>query len=253
MGKGKIFRWLPEHQQEFDKMKEILSDSLLTHHFDPKLPVSLLTDASRQHGLGFALCQLSTDGQLVIITCGSKSLTPTQQRYATIELECLAVTKCNFYLRGLPRFTVLTDHKPLEGIFSKTLYDLSNPRLRRMREKLSGFTFGLKYIAGKTHYIADALPRATLFVPEDDPDMIVDAALTALAVTDDPSFKIIQQSMDPDYILCMNDIMGEADRSDLAKKLRGVRNRLSVSGNVILFDTSRFICSADSCYQAVAS
>ena len=132
-------------------------------------------------------------------------------------------------------------HKPLEGIFAKTLYDLSNPRLRRMREKLSGFTFDVKYVAGKTHYIADALSRAPLFVPEDDPDMVVDTALTALAVTDDPAFKVIQQNMDSDYVLCMNDIMGETERSDLAKKLKNVRDRLSVSDNVILFDTCRIV------------
>ena len=106
-----------------------------------------------------------------------------------------------------------------------------------MREKLSGF----KYVAGKTHYIADALSRAPLFVPEDDPDMVVDTALIALAVTDDPAFKVIQQNMDSDYVLCMNDILGETERSDLARKLKNVRDRLSVSDNVILFDTCRIV------------
>ena len=52
-----------------------------------------------------------------IITCGSKSFTPTQQRYATIELECLAIIwaiqKCEFNLKGLPDFTVATDHRPI--------------------------------------------------------------------------------------------------------------------------------------------
>ena len=67
-------------------MKSILSDKLLTRHFDPSLPVQLLTDASRQHGLGYALCQPCPDGSISIITCGSKALSPTQQRYATVEL-----------------------------------------------------------------------------------------------------------------------------------------------------------------------
>ena len=170
----------------------------------------------------------------------------SQQRYATIELECLAIMwaiiKCNFYLKGLPHFSVLTDHKPLEGIFTKTMYELSNPRLRRrIREKVSGYTFSVKWVAGKTHYIADALSRAPLFVPEDDPDMVVDTALTALAITDDPAFRIIQQNIDPDYIQCMNDIMGETERSSLIKKLSNIRKRLSVSDNVILLDSVRII------------
>ena len=53
-----------------------------------------------------------------------------QQRYATIELECLAikwaVNKCDFYLRGLTAFTVLTDHRSLLGIFRKQLHKLEN-------------------------------------------------------------------------------------------------------------------------------
>ena len=34
----------------------------------------------------------NVDGQFKLVTYGSKALTPTQQRYATIELECLAFT-----------------------------------------------------------------------------------------------------------------------------------------------------------------
>ena len=135
LGKNTVFQWLPEHQEEFDRVKTILTDKMLTCHFDPKLPVHLLTDASRHHGLGYALCQPSSDGSLRLITCGSKSLTPTQQRYATVELECLgimwAIQKNSFYLKGLPSFLVLTDHRPLEGIFKKCLFDLPNARLQR--------------------------------------------------------------------------------------------------------------------------
>ena len=92
----------------------------------------------------------------------------------------------------------MTDHKPLVGIFQKTLYELSNPRLRRMREKMSGYTFNVEWVAGKTHFIPDGLSRAPLFIPEEEPDMVVDTALTALAVTDDPAFKVIQQHIYPD-------------------------------------------------------
>ena len=68
----------------------MLTTSLLKRHFDPAKHVTLLTDASRHHGMGFALCQ-EVNGAKAIITCGSKSFTPAQQRYATIELECLAI------------------------------------------------------------------------------------------------------------------------------------------------------------------
>ncbi|KAG1651825.1 hypothetical protein GQR58_026731 [Nymphon striatum] len=80
-----------------------------------------------------------------LISCGSCSLTPAQSRYATIELECLAVqwaiSKCDFWLRGMPHFTVITDHRPLVGIFKKSLYTVENPILQRIRGKLAGYHF----------------------------------------------------------------------------------------------------------------
>ena len=53
----------------------------------------MLTDASRLYGIGFALIQKSQDGNIIsLIQCGSCSLSEIQQRYATVELECLAYT-----------------------------------------------------------------------------------------------------------------------------------------------------------------
>ena len=103
-GKGRSFLWLPEHQVEFDKLKSILSSNLVVRHFDQSKPVYLLTDASRLFGLGYALGHMEADGSgkevFKVVHCGSKGLTPTQQRYSTIELECLAIVwatlKCSF-------------------------------------------------------------------------------------------------------------------------------------------------------------
>ena len=82
-----------------------------------------------------------------------------------------AILKCPYYLLGLPTFTVLTDHRPLEGVFKKTIFDLPNPRLQRMREKLAAYNFIVTWVPGKTHLIADALSRAPLFTPEEHPDL----------------------------------------------------------------------------------
>ena len=132
-GKGRPFLWLPEHQVEFDKLKTILSSDLIVRHFDHTKPVYLLTDATRLFGLGYALGHIEKDNTgkdvFKIVHCGSKGLTPTQQRYSTIELECLAIVwatlKCSFYLCGLPLFTVYTDHRPLHGVFQKDIFDLA--------------------------------------------------------------------------------------------------------------------------------
>ena len=128
-GKGRSFLWLPEHQVEFDKLKSIMSSLLVIRLFDHTKPVYLLTDASRLFGLGYALGHIEKDNDgketFKIVHCGSKGLIPTQQRYSTIKLECLAIIwatlKCSFNLRGLPLFYVCTDHRPLQGVFQKDL------------------------------------------------------------------------------------------------------------------------------------
>ena len=107
---------------EFDALKSILSGNLVVRHFNRDKPVFLLTDASRLFGLGYALGHIESDksGKEVfkIVKCGSKGLTPTQQRYSTIELECLAIVwavlKCSFYLRGLPSFHVFFFFNPAD-------------------------------------------------------------------------------------------------------------------------------------------
>jgi hypothetical protein len=88
--------------------------------FDQKLKTELLTDASRLKGLGYALIQQEADGTPRLIQCNYKSLTSAERGYAVIEVEGLAiqfaVEDCRFYLLG-NKFTVFTDHRPLEGTF----------------------------------------------------------------------------------------------------------------------------------------
>ena len=173
--KKNAFPWLQDHQEEFEKIKQLLTSDMVVIHFDQNLPVTILTNASRLHGLGYAMGHF-VNGRFRIVACGSKSLTPTQQRYATIELECLgvhfAVYKCSFYLlKGAPSFNVVMDHKPLEGIFTNDLFDIGNPRLQRIREKLLEYNFTVTWVPGKGHLIADALSRAPLFAPEEVEDI----------------------------------------------------------------------------------
>ena len=83
--------WLPEHDTSFQRVKDILCSELVVHPFDVNLRTELLTDASRLHGIGFALVQYDNDDRKRVIQCGSRSLLPAESRYATIELECLAI------------------------------------------------------------------------------------------------------------------------------------------------------------------
>ena len=44
--KDTAWQWLPEHEEDFLKMKEILTNKTTVHPFDPDIPTILLTDAS---------------------------------------------------------------------------------------------------------------------------------------------------------------------------------------------------------------
>ena len=76
--------------------------------------------------------------------------------------------KCRLYLMGLPTFTLIVDHQPLVTILDRyTLDQVKNPRLQRMKEQMSSFTFQTKWRKGKEHQIPDALSRA----PSADPSV----------------------------------------------------------------------------------
>ena len=137
------------------------------------LPTVLLTDASRLNGIGWALLQITED-DLRMIICGSRGLTDTQKRYCTTSLEAMAIyagiKKCNFYLRGLDYFKVVTDHKALVSMFKQDLEEVAIERVQRYRERLSQYCFEVEWMEGKSHLIADALSRYPAFDPEDDHD-----------------------------------------------------------------------------------
>ena len=216
--KNAVYIWDPVHQAAFDDMKRMLVSGLVVGPFDPNLQTELLTDASRLKGFGFALIQ-RTPTSLRLVQCGSRSLTSPETRYATIELECLAVQwavkACRHYLLGLSSFRILTDHKPLVGIFAKHLNELNNDRLLRFREKLTQYTFDVVWVQGKTHFIADALSRAPVFSPPEEAQMaqnvnvagfVISAAISSI----DPMIQELasEAERDEDYKVLLTALLG---------------------------------------------
>lgn len=50
--------------------------------------------------------------------------------------------KCRLYLLGLPMFSLIVDHQALVIILDRyTLDAVENPKLQRMKERLSPFVF----------------------------------------------------------------------------------------------------------------
>ena len=96
--KDNAWSWDAPQQQAFDLIKAAISVAPALKYYDVKKPVVLTCDAS-QKGLGAACLQ---DGQPVAYA--SHALTKTQEGYAQIEKELLAVvfacTKFHDYIYG---------------------------------------------------------------------------------------------------------------------------------------------------------
>lgn len=241
--KGVAFQWLEDQEQAFQKAKQVLTSDLLVKPYDPSLKTELLTDAARLGGLGYALVQRHEDGTLRLIQCGSRSLSPAETRYATNELEalaiCHAIKDCHFYLFGSD-FTVVTDHKPLLGTFNKPLLDIENHRLQRLREKVLGYSFDIVWSPGKVHYIADALSRAPHFEPEQMESVFCNAVL-AVSIRDDPALQEIYDAAleDKNYQLIIAAFTSDKQPSMLppdhpARVLKSVWDDISVLDEVLL-------------------
>ena len=98
------------------------------------------------------------------VAYASRSLTKTEQNYAQIEKELLAVTfacnKFHDYIIG-KNVRVETDHKPLEVIMKKPLL-MAPMRLQRMILQLQRYDLRLVYKKGSQLFIADTLSCAQL-------------------------------------------------------------------------------------------
>lgn len=167
-----VWCWSSQHDEAFKHVKGCLVTPPVLAFFNPTLPTMLQTDASKKNGFGFVLLQRHEEGWK-LVQCGSRFVSDVESRYAVIELELAAVNwavhKCNTYLKGLPHFDIIVDHRPLVPILNtKLLSEIENPRLQRIREKLSSYTFTACWQKGSAHSAADALSRAPVRHPEVD-------------------------------------------------------------------------------------
>ncbi|XP_011437820.3 retrovirus-related Pol polyprotein from transposon 297 [Magallana gigas] len=155
--KDTLWHWESQQENAFKAIKQLVSTEPVLKYYDVNEEVTIQCDAS-EVGLGATLMQ---QGQPVAYA--SKALSQTEQRYAQIEKECLAIVfACEHfdqYIYGRDLVTVQSDHKPLETIFKKSL--LAAPkRLQRMLLRLQKYNLRVTYTKGSELYIADTLSRA---------------------------------------------------------------------------------------------
>jgi len=158
------------------------------------------------------LCCSTKTGQWGIEACSyaSRALTPTEQRYSTIEKEALGVTygceKNKDLLIG-KSFLIVTDYKPLIPLLGhKDLSELP-VRIQRFRLRLMQFSYTISHIPGKELIIPDLLsrhPTCDSLTFEDDQscfetELFVDSVLKSLPATDKKLQEIRSKQMS-DYV-----------------------------------------------------
>ena len=135
LAKDSQWCWDEPQRRAFEEVCREISQSPVLALFNPRRPTIVSADAS-SFGLGAVLFQEQDNGERRPVAYGSRSMTPTEQRYAQIEKEALAIMwACDQfadYLVGL-EFHVETDHKPLVPLLGARRLDELPLRVQRFR------------------------------------------------------------------------------------------------------------------------
>ena len=172
--KNNHWTWGEPQQEAFQKVKNALTNSPILAMYNPNLETTISADAS-SFGLGAVLLQKQLSGDTKPVAYISRSLTPTEQKYAQIEKEALAFTwaceRLSDFLVGL-KFHIQTDHKPLVPLFSSKHLEELPIRIQRFRLRMMRFDFSIKHVPGKDLVIADTLSRAPTTEPTNSDEIL---------------------------------------------------------------------------------
>lgn len=141
----------------FNLCKTLLTNEPLLQYPDFEKEFVLTTDASN-HAIGAVLSQ-GPIGSDKPIAYASRTLNEHEINYSTIEKELLAIVFGTKYFRPYifgRKFTIVTDHRPLQWLFS---LKEPNSKLVRWRLKLEEFDYKIIFKVGRLNSNADALSR----------------------------------------------------------------------------------------------
>lgn len=162
--KNEKFIWSEECERSFTDIKKLLSSQPVLEIFDKDLPIRIYTDASLE-GIGAVFKQVQNNNKEKPVAYFSKKLNDSQKRKKAIYLECLAIKEAVKYWQHWligRKFTILSDHKPLESMNIKARTD---EELGELTYYLSQYNFEIKYIPGKENTEADSLSRNPVLEP----------------------------------------------------------------------------------------
>ena len=157
---GVKWEWKTEHQEAFDKLKQIVCSSPVLCHPDPEKPFLVETDASKV-AMGAVLSQKQSDDKWHPVAFMSKSFDEAQRKYEIHDQELLAIIMAlkewrHFLCGAKYKTEILTDHNNL--LYFRNAQQLK-PRQARWALYLEEFDINLQHRAGKLSGKPDALSR----------------------------------------------------------------------------------------------
>ena len=238
--KDNAWLWGPPQREAFEEVKKALTTAPILALFDPTRETVVSADASC-YGLGATLIQKQPDGAMKLVAYISRSLTPTEQRYAQIEKEALAFTwaceRFSDYLIGL-KFSIETDHKPLVPELPV--------RVQRFRMRMMRFQFSIYHVPGKSLIVADTLSRAPLSgvtdsdrILQEDADAFVNLTMQSLPATEH-RLEDIRQHQQQDEVCrllvcyCQSGWPNKKKLPDIVRPYSSVAAELSVQNGLLL-------------------
>ncbi|XP_048244738.1 uncharacterized protein K02A2.6-like [Haliotis rufescens] len=182
--------WGAQQKKAFNMVKGHLSSCDLLTHYDPHKKLVLACDAS-PYGVGAVLSHQSDDGVEKPIAFASRSLSQAEKNYSQLDREALAIIfgtkKFHQYIYGRS-FALLSDHKPLESIFSrdKGISQMASSRIQRWTLTLSAYNYTIEYRKGTSLANADCMSRLPLPYTPPNPPLPGDTILLLEAMDASP-------------------------------------------------------------------
>ncbi|XP_039764291.1 uncharacterized protein K02A2.6-like [Pararge aegeria] len=190
LDKSQTWQWTQRERDAFNKAKQLLTFETTLVHYDLYKPLILTCDSS-QYGVGAVLSHVMENGQERPIAMSSRTLNSHERRYSQLDKEATAIMfgikKFHNYLAGR-NFTVITDHKPLLGIFDpkRPMPCILSPRLTRIAIALTAHDYSIAYRPGTEIGNADSLSRWPLPVPDQEEQPLYEILLMAENLSDFP-------------------------------------------------------------------
>ena len=131
------------------------------------------------------------NGWKITLLAGSRFLKPAESKYAPVEGEALAIAwaleHSKYFTQGCDNLLIITDHKPLVKLFGdRTLDEISNPRLFRLKQRTLMWRFDVEYMPGKSNHFSDATSQHPTTHEQDETPCISNSSiLNCLCLTSD--------------------------------------------------------------------